>query len=137
MLKNEGQAYANEVVPRARGMAARLLEEANGYTTEVVQKAEGDASRFLAVLGEYEKAPEVTRERLYLDAIQNVLGNTSKVMMDVEGGNSLMYLPLDKIVGGSGIGAGRGLPRINDFGNNEQSQSEQPLRDVNRGRRVR
>jgi modulator of FtsH protease HflK len=97
-LKNEGQAYANDVVPRARGMAARLLEEANGYNTEVVQKAEGDASRFRQVLVEYQKAPGVTRDRLYLDMMQSVLGNTSKVLVDQKGGGNLLYLPLDKLI---------------------------------------
>ena len=84
-LKNEGQAYANDVVPRARGMASRLLEEANGYTTEVVQRAEGDASRFRSILVEYQKAPGVTRDRLYLDMMQSVLGNDAKVARRPEG----------------------------------------------------
>jgi membrane protease subunit HflK len=99
-LKNEGQAYANDVVPRARGMASRLLEEANGYTTEVVQKAEGDASRFRQILVEYQKAPAVTRDRLYLDMMQSVLGATSKVVIDQKagGGGNLLYLPLDRLM---------------------------------------
>ena len=96
-LKNEGQAYANDVVPRARGMAARLLEEANGYKSEVEQRAQGDAQRFNQVLVEYQKAPGVTRERLYLDAMQSVLGNSSKVLVDQKSG-SLLYLPLDKLI---------------------------------------
>ena len=97
-LKNEGQAYANEVVPRARGMASRLIEEANGYTTEVVQKAEGDASRFRSILFEYQKAPAVTRDRLYLDMMQSVLATTPKVIVDQKAGGSLLYLPLDKLM---------------------------------------
>jgi membrane protease subunit HflK len=105
-LKNEGQAYANEVVPRARGMASRLLEEANGYTTEVVQKSEGDAARFRAILVEYQKAPSVTRDRLYLDMMQSVLGTTPKVVVDQKSGSgSLLYLPLDKLIQQSGPGA--------------------------------
>jgi modulator of FtsH protease HflK len=96
-LKNEGQAYANDVVPRARGMAARLLEEANGYKSEVEQRAQGDAQRFNQVLVEYQKAPGVTRERLYIDAMQSVLGNSSKVLVDQKSG-SLLYLPLDKLI---------------------------------------
>jgi membrane protease subunit HflK len=96
-LKNEGQAYANDVVPRARGMAARLLEEANGYASEVVQRAEGDAERFEKILVEYQKAPGVTRERLYLDMMQSVLGNSSKVLVDQKSSN-LLYLPLDQLV---------------------------------------
>ena len=96
--KNEGQAYANNVVPLARGMASRLLQEADGYNASVVQRAEGDASRFKQVLVEYTKAPGVTRERLYLDMMQSVLGNSSKVLIDQKGGNSLLYLPLDQLL---------------------------------------
>src|SRR5579862_148765 len=95
--KNEGQAYANDVVPRARGTAARLIEEANGYQAEVVQRAQGDADRFNKVLVEYQKAPGVTRERLYLDAMQTVLSNSSKVLVDQKSG-SLLYLPLEKLI---------------------------------------
>ena len=97
-LVNEGQAYANDVVPRARGLASRLLEEANGYNTEVTQRAEGDASRFRSVLTEYAKAPGVTRDRLYLDMMQSVLGNTSKVIVDQKGSGNLLYMPLDKLM---------------------------------------
>lgn len=104
-LKNEGQAYANNVVPRARGMAARLLEEANGYATEVVQRAEGDTQRFDKVLTEYKKAPGVTRERLYLDMMQSVLGSTNKVLIDQKGGGNLLYLPLDKLIEKAGTAA--------------------------------
>jgi modulator of FtsH protease HflK len=100
-LKNEGQAYANDVVPRARGNAARLLEEANGYRTEVEQRAQGDAERFNRILVEYQKAPGVTRDRLYLDMMQTVLGNASKVLIDQKSG-SLLYLPLDKLIQQSG-----------------------------------
>jgi membrane protease subunit HflK len=96
-LKNEGQAYANDVVPRARGMAARLIEEANGYQSEVVQRAQGDAQRFNQVLVEYQKAPAVTRERLYLDMMQSVLGNSSKILVDQKS-PSLLYLPLDRLL---------------------------------------
>ncbi len=95
---NEAEAYRNEVLPRARGQAARRLEEAEGYKAQVIAQAEGEASRFEQLLAEYTKAPEVTRERLYLETMQHVLSNTSKVMMDVQGGNSLFYLPLDKII---------------------------------------
>ena len=96
--KNEGQAYANDVVPRARGMASRLLQEAEGYNARVVQEAEGNASRFKQILVEYTKAPGVTRERLYLDMMQSVLGSTSKVLVDQKGSNSLLYLPLDQLL---------------------------------------
>ena len=98
-FRNEGQAYADDVVPRARGNAARLIEEANGYQAEVIQRAEGDASRFRQILVEYAKAPGVTRERLYLDMMQTVVGNASKVLVDQKAGsNSLLYLPLDKLI---------------------------------------
>ena len=105
-FRNEGQAYANDVVPRARGNAARLIEEANGYQAEVVQRAEGDGSRFRQILVEYAKAPGVTRERLYLDMMQTVVGNSSKVLVDQKAGSSsLLYLPLDKLIQQSGAGA--------------------------------
>jgi membrane protease subunit HflK len=100
--KNEGQAYANDVVPKARGNASRLLEEAAGYAGRVVAEAEGNAARFRQVLAEYQKAPGVTRDRLYLDMMQSVLGATSKVLVDQKGGNSLLYLPLDKLIAQSG-----------------------------------
>jgi membrane protease subunit HflK len=106
-FRNEGQAYANDVVPRARGNAARLIEEANGYQAEVVQKAEGDASRFRQIQVEYAKAPGVTRERLYLDMMQTVVGNSSKVLVDQKAGsNSLLYLPLDRLIQQSAAPAG-------------------------------
>ncbi|HEY9193126.1 MAG TPA: FtsH protease activity modulator HflK [Methyloversatilis sp.] len=96
--KNEGQAYANDVIPKARGTASRLLEESNGYKQRIIATAQGDASRFKQVLAEYVKAPEVTRQRLYIDTMQQVLMNTSKVMVDAKGGNNLLYLPLDKLM---------------------------------------
>jgi len=95
---NEAEAYANTVVPEARGRAQRMLEEANAYKDQVIAKAEGEAQRFVKLHGEYKKAPTVTRERLYLDSISKVYGNASKVLVDVEGGNNMMYLPLDKIM---------------------------------------
>ena len=97
-LKNEGQAYANDVIPKARGVAARLLEEANGHKARVVAQAEGDASRFKQVLAEYTKAPQVTRERLYQDAMQQVMSSTTKVLVDDKSGGNLLYLPLDKLM---------------------------------------
>jgi membrane protease subunit HflK len=96
--KNEGQAYANDVIPRASGTAARLIQESEGYRQSVIANAEGDASRFKQILVEYEKAPAVTRERMYLDMMQQVMGNVSKVLVDQKGGNSLLYLPLDKLI---------------------------------------
>ncbi len=96
--KNEGQAYANDVIPRASGAAARLMEEAQGYHQSVIANAEGDASRFKQILVAYQKAPAVTRERMYLDMMQQMLTNVSKVMIDQKKGNSLLYLPLDKLL---------------------------------------
>ena len=96
-VKNEAQAYANGIVPEARGGAQRVLEEALAYKQQVIANAEGEAQRFTKLLAEYAKAPEVTRERLYLEAVQAVLSNNNKVMVDVEGGNNMMYLPLDKL----------------------------------------
>lgn len=97
-LKNEAEAYSNEVIPVARGNAARQLEEANAYKEQVIAQAEGEASRFEQLLAEYQKAPKVTRQRLYLETMESVLANSSKVMVDVEGGNNLMYLPLDQLM---------------------------------------
>ena len=96
--KNEGQAYANDVVPRAKGTAARLIQESEGYKQSVIANAEGDASRFKQILTEYEKAPAVTRDRMYLDMMSQLMGNISKVMVDQKNGNSLLYLPLDKLI---------------------------------------
>ncbi len=95
---NEAEAYSNGIIPQARGEAARLGQEASAYKDRVIARAEGEAARFLKLLTEYEKAADVTRERLYLDTVESVLSNSSKVMMDVQGGNSLFYLPLDKII---------------------------------------
>lgn len=100
--KNEGQAYANDVVPKARGTAARLLQEADGYKQRLIATAEGDASRFKQINTEYAKAPEVTRSRMYLETMQQIYANTSKVMVDAKGQGNLLYLPLDKLMQASG-----------------------------------
>jgi modulator of FtsH protease HflK len=97
-FKNEGESYANDVIPRARGVASRLIEEAQGYKERVVAQSEGESSRFKQVLVEYSKAPQVTRERLYQDTMQQVLSNTTKVMVDDQKGGNLLYLPLDKLM---------------------------------------
>ena len=97
-FKNEGQAYASDVIPKARGTAARLREEADGYSQRVVAQAEGDAQRFRSVLTEYQKAPTVTRDRMYIDTMQQVYSSVSKVMVDSRSGNNLLYLPLDKLI---------------------------------------
>jgi membrane protease subunit HflK len=97
-LQNQAQSYANDVVPRARGEAARVVEEAKGYRARMLAVAEGESQRFLALLREYEKAPQVTRERLYLETMQDVLSNTGKVLLDVKEGSNLTYLPLDRMI---------------------------------------
>ena len=103
--KNEGQAYANDVIPRAKGTSARLMEEASGHKQRVISTAEGDASRFKQVQVEYAKAPEVTRQRMYLETLQQVYSNTSKVMIDAKGQGNLLYLPLDKLMQGAAAAA--------------------------------
>ena len=97
-LKNEAEAYSNDIIPKARGAAARQLEDANAYKSRVVAHAEGEAVRFSKVLAEYQKEPTVTRERLYLEMVESVLGSTSKVMVDMPGNNNMVYLPLDKFL---------------------------------------
>lgn len=103
--KNEGQAYANDVVPRARGTASRLLEEADAYRARVETNAQGEADRFVQVMTQYRKAPQVTRDRLYLETMQDVLSNTSKVLVDSGGAGNLLYLPLDKLMQAAGANA--------------------------------
>lgn len=99
-LKNEADAYANSIIPEARGAAQRQLEEANAYREQVVARAEGEADRFIKLMTEYKKAPEVTRQRLYIEAMQDVFGGVNKVLVDVDGGNNMMYLPLDRLTQG-------------------------------------
>ncbi len=96
-LKNEAEAYFNDIVPRARGLASRLAAESEGYKLSVIANSEGEASRFAQIFTEYQKAPQVTRQRIYLDTMQTVMNNTSKILVDQKGGNSLLYLPLDKL----------------------------------------
>lgn len=118
---NEGQAYANDVIPKARGTASRLLAEAAGYKLKVESEALGNASRFDQILAQYNKAPEVTRQRLYLDAQEQIMSSVSKVIVDQKSGNSLLYLPLDKLINASG----------NDVQHQSQSmQSLNPQPDV-------
>jgi membrane protease subunit HflK len=107
-VKNEAQAYANGIVPEARGRAQRVFEEAEAYRAQVIARAEGEATRFTKLLAEYKKAPEVTRERLYIVAMEDVLSNASKVMVDVEGGNNMMVLPLDQIMQNQSMRAATG-----------------------------
>jgi membrane protease subunit HflK len=103
--KNEGEAYFNDIVPKAEGTAARLAQEAEGYRQRVIATAEGEASRFRQVLAEYSKAPAVTRERLYIDMMSQVLSNTTKIVVDAKSGGNLLFLPLDKIMAMAGAAA--------------------------------
>lgn len=126
--KNEARAYAAEILPRARGDANAMLQRAEGYKQRVINEAQGDTARFTSVLDEYRKAPDVTRQRLYLDTMQGVLERSTKVLVDVEGGNNLLYVPLDKLLTGGapgqnpsestpsydGSGAGRGASGESD-----------------------
>ncbi len=103
-LKNEAEAYANDVIPRARGGAARLLQEAEGYRASVIARADGDARRFTQIAGEYVKAPAVTRERLYIEAMEQVMSNSTKVFIDQKAGGNILYLPLDKMIPRTDVG---------------------------------
>ncbi len=128
---NEAEAYQNEVLPRARGDAQRALEESEAYKTRVEQSAIGESERFLSLLTEYSKAPEVTRERLYIEAMESVLGNTSKVLIDSDGGNSLMYLPIDKLMdqdgrNNSSNGSLNGDSPLNSLSNDSPRFSDLP-----------
>ena len=122
--RNEAETYANGLVPEARGEAQRMLQDAQAYREQVIAEAEGDAARFNLLLAEYKKAPDVTRNRLYLDAIQSVMSNSTKVMIDVEGGNNILYLPLDKIAEAS-----RGSDNINLSNSTSSSNSIRALTD--------
>ncbi|MFZ6747586.1 FtsH protease activity modulator HflK [Undibacterium sp. Ren11W] len=96
--KNEGQAYANDVIPKARGEASRLLQESEAYKAKIVANSEGNAGRFKQVLSEYQKAPSVTRDRMYLETMQQIFSNTTKLMLDTKNNNNMIYLPLDKLI---------------------------------------
>lgn len=118
-FKNEAEAYRNEVLPKARGASARVREEAEAYQNEVIARAEGEASRFNQLLVEYKKSPQITRERLYMDMMETVLSNSSKVMVDVDGGNNLLYLPLDKL-----------MDRQNSAASSDQKNTTDILKDI-------
>jgi len=96
--KNDAQAYANDVIPRAVGAASRLKEESDGYKARIVAQAQGDAQRFSAILAEYQRAPQVTRDRMYLESMQSIYANATKVIVDSKQGSNLLYLPLDKLM---------------------------------------
>ncbi len=134
-LINEAEAYSNDVIPKARGGASRLMQEAEAYRLSVIAEATGETNRFNKLLAEYRKAPEVTRKRLYIEAVESVLSNTNKVMINVKGSNNLLYLPLDKIVGRehspqttAGTKGSRSTPA------QQSATRPQSLRSSNRGR---
>ena len=129
---NLGQAYANDVIPKARGNASRLSAEAAGYKLKVESEATGNASRFEQILTQYNKAPEVTRQRLYLDAQEQIMSNTSKVIVDQKGGNSLLYLPLDKLMETSR--AASAAPAATPSNKDEDVSTSEESRDLSRDR---
>lgn len=115
--KNDAEAYRNDVVPRARGTASRLTEEAEGYKARIVAQAQGDSQRFRSVLAEYQKAPQVTRERLYTEAMQQIYGNVTKVLVDTQnGGSNLLYLPLDRLMQAAGASQTAPAPAVSPGG---------------------
>lgn len=132
-LRNEAETYANDILPRARGQAARIIEEANAYQAQVVAQSEGDASRFKQILQEYREAPSIMRERLYIETIQSVMENVSKVIVDIKEGNNLLFLPVDRLGATEGArraleGDGRGAAR-RDGGGSSGSGSVQSMLD--------
>ena len=135
-FKNEGQAYASDVIPKARGTAARLREEAEGYRQRVVATAEGDAQRFRSVLTEYQKAPGVTRDRMYIDAMQQVYSNVNKVMVDSRSGSNLLYLPLDKLMqqAGTPVTGGTAVPAPSAAAPDSNTSLDARARDGSRSR---
>jgi membrane protease subunit HflK len=102
----EAEAYSNDIIPRARGAAERLKQEAEGYKASVIARAEGDARRFSSIVNEYAKVPAVTRERMYLETMEQVLSSTTKIYVDQKGGNNILYLPLDKLIPRAAASAG-------------------------------
>lgn len=140
---NEAQAYANDIIPKARGQAARLSEEAQAYRDQVIARSEGDISRFNSILAQYQKTPEVTRQRMYLDTVEQVLGSSSKIMVSAKNGGQMMYLPLDKwMQDDKHLGAGvTGLTQSalpdTTAANNARVQPSQSLRDNLRTREMR
>ena len=137
---NQAQAYANELIPRALGQAARVLEEAEGYREQVIAQAEGDASRFNAIFEEYRHAPQIMRQRLYLETMEEVLSNVSKVMIDVDGGQPLMYVPLDKLMERRAVAPDFGAaadPRADRPAERDAAASTRRAREALRDRGIR
>ena len=138
-LKNEAEAYSNDVIPRARGQAARIVQEAEAYKASIIARAEGEASRFEQIYDEYRKAPQITRDRLYLESLEQVLNNSTKLIIDQQNGNNIIYLPLDQIIqrqrdSGTSVNDGR----IGQLDNQTEfiGGSNRPTRTDSRDRRV-
>ena len=127
-LRNEADAYSNQIVPEARGTGQRLLEEAQAYKERVIAQSRGEAERFNKLYAEYKLAPEVTKSRMYIDTIESVMSNSTKVMIDVDGGNNLLYLPLDKIMEQSQGGRTTSQPRGRSSEPNYSSDTDQSNR---------
>jgi membrane protease subunit HflK len=137
-VKNQAETYANGVVPEARGQAQRLIEDASGYRDEVVSRATGEADRFTALVAEYRKAPEVTRERLYLDTMQEIMSNTSKVLVTGDKGqNNLLYLPLDKMIDGRSSSASGSVSGVGSASDTSSRMSIDPSQVELRSRESR
>jgi membrane protease subunit HflK len=133
--KNEGQAYANDIVPKAKGTASRLTAEAQGYRLKVENEAKGNASRFEQVLTQYDRAPEVMRDRLYIEAQEQILSNVSKVFVDQKNSNSLLYLPLDKLIQQTNpVNKDVTSPIVNITPQVDFNQNQTPLQNVERTR---
>ncbi len=133
--RNEAETYANGLVPEARGQAQRMLQDAEAYKEQVISEAQGDAARFNLLLAEYQKAPEVTRNRLYLESIQGVMSNSTKVMVDVEGGNNILYLPLDKIAQSARGAEGLNIPSITNNSTSIRELTDQVIEEIRRRNR--
>ncbi|MEN8176051.1 MAG: FtsH protease activity modulator HflK [Pseudomonadota bacterium] len=137
-IENEAEAYSNEVVPVARGAAAREIEDAKAYKARKVSEAKGESDRFLAVLAEYELAPEVTRQRLYLETVEAVYSNTTKVLLDVQGSNNLTYLPLDRLIKNSPPRVQSPVsPPLSAPADRQPQAPQRPERSADRNRRIR
>jgi membrane protease subunit HflK len=136
-LENKAEAYSNEILPKARGEAARIEADSMAYRDRVIAESEGESARFLSVLAEYKKAPEVTRERLYLETMEQVLGGNPKVLLDMKEGNTMMYLPIDQMLKGRGAAAQAGASASTTPSRTFQEPEPTAERSVNRERRTR
>ena len=133
--RNEAETYANGLVPEARGQAQRMLQDAEAYKEQVISEAQGDAARFSLLLAEYQKAPDVTRNRLYLESIQGVMSNSTKVLVDVEGGNNILYLPLDKIAQSARGVEQLNIPETSNNSNSIRDLTNQVIEEIRRRNR--